>query len=248
MDDQVATKSWDIPYLRSKLAGRNVLVVKHREPRLYWDPSAGLPLQPRSSRSSPTARSCGGDAGYSYLQDDVNSFPFIRNDYRLPAMMEEKGIVAREVLAERRAADYPTALRRRRDIPLGRPRLEALPHLRPGVRRYYPFPFKTTAPFISQLDPDNVDLDRFPRFRQVEPVDFQLKEGEILYLPAFWWHQVYSEAQVNISVNFVWWASKAKNLRFLRSSRARAGTSSSSTGRREPRRRPRAPRPRPALP
>jgi len=92
----------------------------------------------------------------------------------------------------------------------------------PGVRRFYPFPANSTAPFISQVDPDQPDLDRYPRFRAAQPIEFTVEAGEILYLPAFWWHQVYSEGAVNLSINFVWFASRLRSLRhYPQFSRAR---------------------------
>jgi len=57
-------------------------------------------------------------------------------------------------------------------------------------------------------DPEFVKAKAKKELHYVQP-------GEILYLPAYWWHQVYSEGAVNVSVNFVWFASRWKNLRHL---------------------------------
>ena len=215
MHDQVATKSWDLPYLRDKLGARTVLVVKHDKPRIYWDPKGGLPLQPSTFNEFADSAFVRKDPGYSYMQDDVNSFPFIRDDYRLPAMMEEKRIVRGKFWMSGRGLVTPLhydAVETFHWVVRGAKRFLCY---RPGVRNYYPFPWTTTAPFISQLDPDQHDPARYPRFKDATPVDFELKAGEILYLPAFWWHQVYSLAEINVSVNFVWWASLGKYVQHL---------------------------------
>ena len=42
MGGQIASRSWDIPYLRSRIGHQAVEYVRHSSPRLYWDPRAGL--------------------------------------------------------------------------------------------------------------------------------------------------------------------------------------------------------------
>jgi hypothetical protein len=215
MQDSVAAQSWDLPYLRSKLAGRTVQVVQHDKPRLYWDPNAGLPHRPFTFDEFADSAFVRKDGGFQYLQDDVNSFPLIRDDYKLPPMMADKGIVRGKFWMSGNGLITPLhydAVETLHWVIRGSKRFLCYG---PGVRRYYPFSVTTTAPFISQVDPDHPDPARFPRFHQADPVDFEVHAGEILYLPAFWWHQVYSQAALNISLNFVWWASLAKSARHL---------------------------------
>lgn len=214
MDGQTAARDWSLPYLRGKLGGRPVKVVSHDRPRLYWDPEKGLPL--RSWDFDAFADLFAGRASnYSYLQDDINSFADLKDDYRLPSIIEEKGLLRGKFWLS-----GPGLI-----TPLHYDPVETLHWMvrgskrficyRPGVGRYYPFPFGSTAPFISRVDPDHPDPARFPRFQQAQPVEFEVKAGEVLYLPTYWWHQVYSEGAVNISVNFVWHASRWKALRHL---------------------------------
>jgi len=58
--------------------------------------------------------------------------------------------------------------------------------------------------YLSYVDCDNPDYEKFPKFREARAWEGMLNPGEILYLPARWWHQVRS-LQDAISVNF-WWA------------------------------------------
>lgn len=215
MQDQIATRAWDLPYLRDKLGTRPVQVVEQDRPRVHWHPHAGLPLFTRSFDEFADSTFVRKEAGYRYLQDDVNSFPFIRADYRLPAMLEDKGIVRGKFWMSGPGLITPLhydAVETFHWVVRGRKRFLCYP---PGVRRYYPFSVTTTAPFISQVDPDAPQLGHYPRFAHATPVDFMLEAGEVLYLPVFWWHQVYSRAELNVSVNFVFWASRRKYLGHL---------------------------------
>ena len=56
--------------------------------------------------------------------------------------------------------------------------------------------------YFSQLDPAAPDLQRFPDFTHATPVHVELEAGDMLFLPAFWWHQVHHAAMRNIAVNF----------------------------------------------
>lgn len=215
MRDQVATRTWDLPYLREKLADRPVQVVTHDQPRLYWDPSAGLPERPvlfqefaDRAFERPTGR-------YSYLQDDVNSFPVLKQDYRLPEMVADRGIKRSKLWLSGAGLITPLhydGVETLHWVIRGRKRFVCY---RPGVGRYYPYSITSTAPFISRVDPDHPEPARFPRFARARPQEFFLEEGEVLYLPAFWWHQVRSDSRVNLSLNFVWFASLGRCARHL---------------------------------
>ena len=67
----------------------------------------------------------------------------------------------------------------------------------------YPFPEGTAMSHVSQVDLDNQDPVKFPLVREATGCEFQVREGELLFLPAFWWHQVRSDT-VSISAN-KWW-------------------------------------------
>jgi hypothetical protein len=57
--------------------------------------------------------------------------------------------------------------------------------------------------YYSQVDPEAPDLERFPGFARAHPLRAELEPGEMLFLPAFWWHYVRSH-DMNVAVNF-WW-------------------------------------------
>jgi lysine-specific demethylase 8 len=215
MEDQPASQRWDLPYLRTRLGDRPVQVVRAGRPRLHWHPQAGLPLEARPFTAFADAVFERHDEPFSYLQDDINSVPSLRDDYRLPAMLESRRIRRAKLWLSGAGPITPLhydPVETFHWMIRGTKRFRVY---RPGVRAFYPFSWKSTAPFISQVDPDEPDLQRHPRFAGTEAVDFELRASEVLYLPIFWWHQVTSLAALNLSLNFVWFASLGKTARHL---------------------------------
>jgi lysine-specific demethylase 8 len=80
----------------------------------------------------------------------------------------------------------------------------------PGVRAYYPMPMFSQTAHISRVfrDGPNPDLSRYPRFDPSKAVRIDLRAGDVLYLPAYWWHQVESLGDENVNLNF-WWLAPA---------------------------------------
>jgi jumonji domain-containing protein 7 len=57
---------------------------------------------------------------------------------------------------------------------------------------------------VFYVNPDSPQLAKYPLFSRATPIEFTINAGELLFLPAFWWHQVQCE-DTGISVSF-WWA------------------------------------------
>jgi lysine-specific demethylase 8 len=73
------------------------------------------------------------------------------------------------------------------------------------IQAMYPNPWFSNSPHFSRiLDIKNPDPVQFPRFQEATPYECVVEEGEVLFLPICWWHQVLS-VDMAISVNF-WWA------------------------------------------
>lgn len=85
----------------------------------------------------------------------------------------------------------------------------------PGVREYYPMPMFSQTAHISRVFRAglNPDLRSFPLFDPLRVVRARLREGDALYLPAYWWHQVQSLGAENVNLNCWWLPSVAKQLR-----------------------------------
>ncbi|KAJ8023648.1 JmjC domain-containing protein 7 [Holothuria leucospilota] len=64
----------------------------------------------------------------------------------------------------------------------------------------------STSMVMSPLDILNPDFKRFPRFADARPLNCTINEGDVLFMPAFWWHEVQSYPNItegrNLAVNF----------------------------------------------
>ncbi|QSJ20131.1 cupin-like domain-containing protein [Nostoc sp. UHCC 0702] len=69
----------------------------------------------------------------------------------------------------------------------------------------YPASVHSKTPHISHLNSiDKPDFEKFPKFQKAKYTECLLEQGEMLFIPTYWWHQVYSLDQLNIAANF-WW-------------------------------------------
>ena len=64
---------------------------------------------------------------------------------------------------------------------------------------------ESTSMVMSPVDLTKPDLARFPAFATARPLSCEIRAGDALYLPSFWWHEVRSKPdahQRNIAVNY----------------------------------------------
>jgi hypothetical protein len=78
---------------------------------------------------------------------------------------------------------------------------EQLPNLYPG-----PFDRTIGGVPVGMVDPENPDLERYPRFALARDAIrvAELDAGDVLYIPYGWWHQVRSLSPFNVMINY-WW-------------------------------------------
>jgi lysine-specific demethylase 8/hypoxia-inducible factor 1-alpha inhibitor (HIF hydroxylase) len=77
------------------------------------------------------------------------------------------------------------------------------------TKNLYPFPVrrKGIAPWISRVYIDKPDFDAFPRMREAleHKIEVLLAPGEVLFIPANWWHEVSALSDDYVcSVNRFW--------------------------------------------
>lgn len=74
------------------------------------------------------------------------------------------------------------------------------------LRRLAPFPLGGTNPAYncSQIDVDAPDFERFPELRAVRGFSAEIAQGDVLFIPANYWHTFFHEGELNTNVNF-WW-------------------------------------------
>lgn len=65
---------------------------------------------------------------------------------------------------------------------------------------------ESTSMVMSPIDIQLPDFARFPLFNKARPLNCTVGPGEVLFMPAFWWHEVQSSPDVqrlrNLAVNF----------------------------------------------
>lgn len=149
---------------------------------------------------------------YYYLQQSSikSSFPELLPDIEVPDYIEQKLFIIANLwigtggnispLHYDMSENFLCQLRGRKRVLLFEPKQTSL---------LYPFPAHSKIPHMSQLNIDQIDSDKFPKFQKAKYIDCMLEPGEMLFIPAFWWHQVYSLDQLNIAINF-WWKTNFK--------------------------------------
>lgn len=75
-----------------------------------------------------------------------------------------------------------------------------------------PIDHNMAGPPASLVDPLDVDLIKYPKFKTAmkAAVLAELEPGDALYLPSLWWHYVESEGPLNVLVNY-WWSTLKNN-------------------------------------
>lgn len=92
----------------------------------------------------------------------------------------------------------------------GRRRFTLFPPERVGDLYVGPLDLTMAGRPVSMVDPDAPDLRRHPRFAQAMPHARAavLEPGDVIFMPALWWHQVRSHGAFNVLVNY-WWGQPA---------------------------------------
>ncbi|MDO8043087.1 cupin-like domain-containing protein [Janthinobacterium sp. SUN211] len=69
----------------------------------------------------------------------------------------------------------------------------------------YPYLHSNGHPYtFSQVNVEDVDHHQFPRFSELEGYEGTLKAGDLLFIPAYWYHTFKHLGDFNVNVNF-WW-------------------------------------------
>lgn len=76
----------------------------------------------------------------------------------------------------------------------------------------YPNSFLSKAQHMSKVNLNTPDINRYPKVLKAKFMRINLQAGEMLFLPSYWWHQVYS---VNTTVSINIWSSILWYQRFL---------------------------------
>jgi hypothetical protein len=207
LKDWPATRMWSIDYFAERFGNRTVTAGTTREGVLQMSDEEGVhQVEIDFGRYLESLR--GGKSDY-YVLSPI--------DERLPELLED--VIAPEPCRQANwhttrlwFSGIDTCSPLHRDWPenlyaqvFGRKRF-LMVH-RNQTRRVYRRPFYSGVPNFSRINTDDVDYERFPLFRDVPRIEFEVAAGELLYIPRMWWHQVRS-LEVSASINF-WFANGA---------------------------------------
>jgi hypothetical protein len=207
-DDWPARSNWSIARLRERFADRSISVITTRDGRLCADVETGVAFRAMRFGDYLDALERGERPDAYLIEPGSNWLPELSDDVRVPEYC--RTAPWRNTRFWLSAANTSS--------PLHRDVAENLFFQVAGRKRFFLYPpsatpwlhsnpFRSALPNYTSFDPEAPDYERFPRAREVTPIEVILHPGDALYLPSRWWHQVRS-LDLSSSYNF-WWADGA---------------------------------------
>lgn len=206
---------WSVDYLNNLVGNKEINVNISPNKIFTFDPQAQFTITSKKMKFTDFTNwivQKKTTNEYYYLQQSSikTSFPELLPDIEVPDYIEQKLFIIANLwigtggnispLHYDMSENFLCQLRGRKRVLLFEPKQTSL---------LYPFPAHSKIPHMSQLNIDQIDRDKFPKFQKAKYIDCMLEPGEMLFIPAFWWHQVYSLDQLNIAINF-WWKTNFK--------------------------------------
>jgi hypothetical protein len=208
--------AFDLDFFSRVIGERRVEIVRSPTRKLKWHPRDRFPFDRVTFDEFRTCHEAEGfDGPRTYLQDDIGNFPELRRHFDDPPYFTDRAIKRRKLWVSGAGISVPLhydPVEQLHWVLHGRKRFLCF---RPGVRDYYPYGAFSNAPIMSRVDAEAPDLQVFPRFGHTTAVEIEVGAGELLYLPPFWWHQVISLEDLNVSINWAWFATPGKTLRYV---------------------------------
>lgn len=200
-----ALEKWSLDYFQERFGSRLMTAGKTVDGSLIVSDKKGIPqVELEFGRYIELMRQ--GRPDYYLLSPIEERIPELRDDIELPELARRAQWLSTRFWLSRENTCSPL----HRDWPenlfaqiIGRKKFILID--RRETRRVYSRPFYSGAPNFARVDAESPDLDRFPRFRDVPRMTFEVKPGELLYLPRMWWHQVRS-LDLSASIN-LWFGS-----------------------------------------
>lgn len=205
LTDGWSARDWSFAALSRRFGTRIVPVAVTRRGVIHVDPRQGVSYR-WMALGEYLARMSGAEHPGLYLTTPVEPFlPELRRELDVPDYCRD----ARWRRSRLWMGAAGTVAPLHRDLAhnlfvqlVGRKRFW-LYHRR-DTPRLYPRPLLSRRPNFSRFDPERADDPHFPLARAAARLEVTLEAGEVLFLPALWWHHVRA-LEVSLSVNF-WWA------------------------------------------
>ena len=214
LSDWDAIGKWSPDYLASARPAKLVTVAVSSETQFNYDPNRGVGEEASRYRYtemdllhavSAICRNGPGPEHYYLMQRSIpDEFPELLQDIKTPAWINDQRPAINLWFG---SAGNVTPLHYDHTNNFfaqvyGRKHLTLFDPMQTDL--LYPYPLESPASHVSFIDLEQPDLEKYPKFRETRTLAGVIEPGELLYLPAYWWHHVRS-LQISISVNF-WWA------------------------------------------
>ncbi|XP_033643866.1 hypoxia-inducible factor 1-alpha inhibitor-like [Asterias rubens] len=69
----------------------------------------------------------------------------------------------------------------------------------------YPFPVNHPCDRQSQVDFENPDYEKFPKFRNAKGLQTVVGPGDVIYIPMYWWHYIESSIDGGETISVTFW-------------------------------------------
>lgn len=215
-----ALSSWSIDYFKS-IAGKTDIRVEV-SPTKIFPPVHERPYKQSGYRIESMTfgqyidKITSGDLvaeGYYFAQQPVDVlFPQLMNDIKPPDYFKKKHLISTNLWFAGEGNITPMHYDLVHNLyaqVIGRKRFILFAPEQTSL--LYPFPKTSPIAHFSRVKLDDPDPVKFPRFQRAKPLECIVEPGDILFIPTFWWHQVYS---LSLSVSISFWSSPGwfKNL------------------------------------
>jgi hypothetical protein len=211
LSDWDAIRKWSPGYLASALRAKHVTVAVSSETQFNYDPNRDAGEEAARYRytqtdfvSAVSAICEDGPEHYYLMQRSIpDEFPELLQDIRTPTWLDDQrpainlwfGSAGNVTpLHYDHTNNFFAQVYGRKHLTLFDPMQTEL---------LYPYPLESPASHVSFIDLEQSDFEKYPKFREACALAGVIEPGELLYLPAYWWHHVRS-LQISVSVNF-WW-------------------------------------------
>ena len=208
--DAWPARRWNVEGLRARFAEREVLVRKRTDSAAYRLGQASAVERMAFGAYCDTLSTTEGASHYLAASNVRHLFPELREDFEEPRWLAANGRVHSGPFLWIAASGHYEFTHLDPDcgflaVISGRKRVRLWPsHL---VHELYPNPLGADGRTIQSAVDLTLDATtlraRFPAFVPEAGTEVMLEAGDLLYIPAFTWHQV-SSLEQSISINFFW--------------------------------------------
>ncbi|MFF4383661.1 cupin-like domain-containing protein [Kitasatospora sp. NPDC001547] len=205
---------WTPEYLSERLGDREVPVsIADADGGFRYKPEArGLHFEPmRGSRLATEFRDTASGRRLSMQQMSIpGSLPELRDDLVIPPYIPAEVISDINLWMASESSNTPLHYDNMNNLFAQLDGKKRFMLFNPSQSELlYPGALDIRTRHLSSVDVNAPDLEKYPRFAQAEYWEAVVEPGDLLFIPAFWWHQV-SAPDISVSVNY-WWRADVRD-------------------------------------